>query len=377
MKHFYFAPRVNLKKSMENILSLFKEKNFSREEVESILFNPYGLKETGNNISNDKFLLDKNFLNRDTKFSERTYYDWKNGEHFPQLDIIFLMAQILQKPVESIFIYDYIFVESLPLEKSKDKNEKGTMVHSVKKSIYFEEENLSIEELQSKYPNEFEDLISINSDYFNYDEIGKPIYYCANNPKDVFVCPSTDPEEIKESVSQIIEKIKIKPKILTTILNEKNVQTVSNWKRKKRKPKTETLLNFARFLNFDFVQFCRVSFCATKKVPFDGRQFELLYEKIHNKNCFAKEYEAYKIEMVKQIKKYKNFLEKMYAADRAEWDKKSLQELINEDLLQITNNDYLEFELEPHFLCYMKERMEKENFHDDFIFNYIKDCSEY
>ncbi|MBE6349077.1 MAG: hypothetical protein E7064_09100 [Spirochaetaceae bacterium] len=57
MKHFYFAPRVNLKKSMENILSLFKEKNFSREEVESILFNPYGQKETGNNISNDKFLL--------------------------------------------------------------------------------------------------------------------------------------------------------------------------------------------------------------------------------------------------------------------------------------------------------------------------------
>ena len=87
------------------------------------------------------------------------------------------------------------------------------MVHSVKKSIYFEEENLSIEELQSKYPNEFEDLISINSDYFNYDEFEKPIYYCANNPKDVFVCPSTDPEEIKESVSQIIEKIKIKPKI--------------------------------------------------------------------------------------------------------------------------------------------------------------------
>ena len=123
---------------MENILSLFKEKKFSREEVESILFNPYGLKETGKNISNDKFLLDRNFLNRDTKFSERTYYDWKNGEHFPQLDIIFLMAQILQKPVESIFIYDYIFVESLPLEKSKDKNEKGTMVHSVKKSIYFE-----------------------------------------------------------------------------------------------------------------------------------------------------------------------------------------------------------------------------------------------
>jgi hypothetical protein len=193
------------------------------------------------------------------------------------------------------------------------------------------------------------------------------------NSKDVFVRPSTDPEEIKESVSQVIKNINIKPKILKTILNEKYVQTISNWKRKERKPKTETLLNFARFLNYDFIQFCRVSFCATKKVPFDAMQFDALYEKIHNKNIFEDEYNDFKINMKIQEDEYDAFIENLHANDRAEWDKKSLTELIKEYLLQIPNDDFLPFEPEPHFLYYMQERMERENFHEEFISNYIKD----
>ena len=157
MRNFYFAPRVNLKKSMKNILSLFNEKGYSREEVETILYNPHGYKSDGNYIQHDRNLLDKDFLDKDTKFSEQTYYDWLKGEHFPQLDIIFLMAQLLQKPVEHLFIYDLNFVEPDAMDKSKSKNEKGTVVHSVKKSIFFDDEDSTIEELQKKYPKEFEE----------------------------------------------------------------------------------------------------------------------------------------------------------------------------------------------------------------------------
>lgn len=370
MRNFYFAPRVNLKKSMKNILSLFNEKGYSREEVETILYNPHGYKSDGNYIQHDRNLLDKDFLDKDTKFSEQTYYDWLKGEHFPQLDIIFLIAQLLQKPVEHLFIYDLNFVEADAMDKSKSKNEKGTVVHSVKKSIFFDDEDSTIEELQKKYPKEFEELIGINEEYFNIDDSKVLIYYYAENPKDVFVKPSTDPEEIKESVSQVIEKLNIPPKILKTILNEKNVQTISNWKRKERKPKTETLLNFARFLNYDFIQFCRVSFCATKKVPFDFMQFDALYEKIHNNNIFEDEYEEYKIDMKKQEEDYSAFLENLYAKDRAEWDKKSLTELIEKDLLESV------VQLELHFLYYMQERMKRENFHDEFVSDYIKDYLE-
>ena len=109
---------------MKNILSLFNEQGYSREELESILYNPHGDKSDGNFLQNDKNSFDKYLFDKDTKFSETTYYDWLNGEHFPELDTILLMAQLLQKPIEDLFIYDLNFVESDAIDKSKSKNKR-------------------------------------------------------------------------------------------------------------------------------------------------------------------------------------------------------------------------------------------------------------
>ena len=99
-------------------------------------------------------------------------------------------------------------------------------------------------------------------------------------------------------------------------------------------------------------------------------QFDALYEKIHNNNIFEDEYEEYKIDMKKQEEDYSAFLENLYAKDWAEWDKKSLTELIEKDLLESV------VQLELHFLYYMQERMKRENFHDEFVSDYIKDYLE-
>ena len=129
---------------MQHIFACFKEKGITDEELKTQFFDMTG--------------------KEDKRLSDTVLYNWKKGKHFPDLDKIFTIRCLLQKPVEELFIFEYSYVETeVP---KKERGISGTKIFFITAdresdgiikpklwAFLLPEENLSIEELQAKYPD--------------------------------------------------------------------------------------------------------------------------------------------------------------------------------------------------------------------------------
>ena len=365
MRHFYYVPRVNLQKSMQHIFSCFKEKGITDEELKTKFFDLTG--------------------KEDKRLSDTTLYNWKKGKHFPDLDKIFVIRCLLQKPVEELFIFDYIYVETEVPKKERGISgtkisyitadcESDEIIRPKLRTFLLPEENLSIEELQEKYPQDFSHL-----EYLGNSLEQNSVIDDDENPKKLRYRPSTDPEAISENFFRVINELRIPSKNLKAILGLHNVQTISNWRKKKgRKPKTETLLNFVYFLRHPFEGFCDVSFCVRQDLPFDPFSYMSMYPRIHNKSFFEVEYEEEK-RFDEQL--WEDFLAEVREsnlAERAEWDKIPLKELL-ENLKEWFENEiydnafYDSFYVSLNSMSYLYFRMKAEGVHDEYAEFLIED----
>lgn len=365
MKHFYYVPRVNLKKSMQHIFACFKEKGITDEELKTQFFDMTG--------------------KEDKRLSDTVLYNWKKGKHFPDLDKIFTIRCLLQKPVEELFIFEYSYVETEVPKKERgisgtkiffitaDRESDGIIKPKLR-AFLLPEENLSIEELQAKYPQKFSCVKNLGNSLKQDSVIDKD-----KNPKELRYRPSTDPAAISQNFFRVINELRFPQKNLQLILGLHNVQTISNWKTKKgRKPKTETLLNFVHFIRHSFEEFCDISFCVRQDLPFDEYSYRFMYPWIHNKSFFESEYEEYIRRIREQWEEYKAEVREQQLAERAEWDKIPLLELLEKLKEWFINGIYDDayydtFYVSLNSLTYLQSRMKAEGVYDEYAEFLIED----
>lgn len=184
------------------------------------------------------------------EISSTTLYKWKKGINFPDIYKLIKLSLFFHRDVEYFFVFNYSYQEIK--KKIKSKHKSGTEIHSRIQTMYFEEEDLSIEELKEKYPYTFMDFEWMNQDGYTYNPNDNfPTYINIDSFK-----PIIDLDVFRENFSNTIKLFEKKfgslNYYLTTLLNIKNSATVTNWKSGKTIPETETLLTVLKFLQIPF-----------------------------------------------------------------------------------------------------------------------------
>lgn len=328
MRHFFLVPKIDIKKSCQNIFDLIESEKISKEDLQTKLFNPD----------------DNKNQNNSEEISETTLYKWKNGLNLPNLYKLIKLSLLLKKPIEEIFSYSFSYKETKVKIKSDYKS--GTEIHFGIFSIHFSEEDLSINELLQKYKEDFLFYYDYNYNFYKnrYSE-----YY--NSIDITNLIPNIDIDICKQNFSMFLKNYEKKfgkiNKILIDLLDIKNAATITNWKNEKTLPEAETLLTVLWFLHTSFENLWNPIYCLPKnfKLNYKTREmYERHYHQLYNREIYLENYcKEYEKSMNNYKKKYPN-----YHFLFLDYEKKSLVTLINENF--IISKDEISFKKEYIFV---------------------------
>ncbi|MBQ0052276.1 MAG: hypothetical protein KBT11_09490 [Treponema sp.] len=357
-----------------------------------------------------------NYDNKDLyekELSDTAIRKWYNGANFPELPKLLRLSRLLGIVVEDIIVYriEFIEVENKKTKSKSKSTEIGTKVHSFCKEIYFEEENLTMEELQKKYAEDFEDLLFKNNEYVHRIYEGEFNESFAFNDE-LFLLADFNPKDLKDNVIKAIELLSYSNRIFQRLFNTYR-QKINAWKSKYTNPKsdlpdnqkklaaipeTEYLLSLLKMTNMKVAEACNIQYFAQRDKKFDLDQFEAHYERIANKKSFEEQYRRAVEERRNIIQLYLEFSEAEYNEEAEDYDQQSLEKLVysldeslpetllkkklNHDVLMELRKNYetkiakydLSFEPGTFSLAsYLLERAKKEKIFDEEDFEKFKE----
>lgn len=351
MRNFYYFPVVDKKATGQHIKSLVEKYDISLKQLKTQLYDY------------------DNYNNPETKeLSDQTIYAWYSGKNLPELRKLLRLSRLLHTTIEDIIIYRCEFVQ---IEDKKSKSTKsGTKIHSLSKELFFEEENLTIEELQKKYDSDFKDLIFENKRY-TFTIYEDDFHESLTLNDDLFLLPDYNLENLKENVIKAIKQLSYSNKIFETLFNTYR-QKINGWKSKYTNPKnsssdsqkklaaipeTENLLSLLRMANMKVIDACFIQYIAQKNKKFNLDQFEDHYERILNRNLFEKQYKKSIEDRDKYEYAYYEFCKAEYYSDVKEYDKRSLEDIVY-SLDTLLPDDILEKKLNHDVLIYLYKKYE-------------------
>lgn len=260
MRHFFLVPKMDRAASGEKLFELTWWEHFSADKIQTKVFD----------------INDNKNQQGSEEISSTTLYKWKKGINLPDIYKLIRFSHFFHKHIEELFVFNYSYIEIK--KKIKSKHKSGTEIHSRIQTMYFEEEDLTIEELKEKYLRDFEDFeyenqygYTLTNDY--------PFYY--ELPDINMLKPIIDLDIIKDNFSSILKLFEKKygsiNSYLTTLLGIKNSATITNWKNTKTIPETETFLTILNFLQIPFhTIWVPIYIWNSKNDNFSHEEFSLL-----------------------------------------------------------------------------------------------------
>lgn len=325
MRHFFLVPKIDITESCKNLFKIIEEENITKEDLQTKLFSQEDYKNQ----------------NGSEEISGTTIYKWKNGINLPDIYKLIKLTILLKKPVEDIFFFNFSFKETKVKVKSIYKS--GTDVHLGHFSFHFTEEDLSIDELEQKYKEDFAQIYWYNSTFENYYS-NYFYYFDIDN-----LIPNIDKDICKHNFSMFLKKCEKEygkiNKILIDLLDITTSATITNWKNEQTLPETEMLLTVLRFFNTSFESLWSPVFSLTNNFKF-SKKTRIMYEKfflqIFNRDQHLNSYcKLFENTMKSYTNKYPDFHFLFL-----DYEKKTLETLIAENFKITKNkisfkNDYL------------------------------------
>lgn len=322
MRHFFLVPALDREASGE---SLFNFPLFDNATIEDLQTKVFDSEDTKNQQNAEEI-------------SSTTLYKWRKGISFPNIYKLIKLTIFLHRSVEDIFIFNYSYKEIN--KKIKSKHKTGTEIHSRIQTMYFEEEDLSIEELKEKYPYHFEEFEWNNTTGYNF----APFYSCDFSHylyTDIDILrPVIDIDVIKQNFAyslRLFEKTYGSiNNYLTTLLDINHSATITNWKTEKTIPETELLLTVLRFLQIPFETLWVPAYICTNQEKISNtvlssmKIFEEHFSEICNHDKYLSTYANYLKKMMERDKK--NHPDHIYDFERySNYNLEKLAELYLDD----------------------------------------------